>query len=166
METTVGSRKGEAPAHDTYDLTFEPGEAVTGVRIEALTHESMIGKGPGRSSNGNAVLTWIEAAVIGADGAESPIELPKAVADYEQSNFPAAKAIDEDPKSGWAFDGNTNHADHWIAVAFDKAIAPGGGKKIRVRLRLRVNMRNILSGGSGYRFPGLPNHSVGRKIRP
>lgn len=127
--------KGEAPAHDVYELTFDTAEAVTGVRIEALTHESMVGKGPGRSSNGNAVLTGMEAAAIGADGVETPIALSKAVADYEQSNFPAAKAIDDDPKSGWAFDGNSNHSDHWIAVAFDKVIAPETGKKVRVRLR-------------------------------
>lgn len=127
--------KGKVPAHDIYEFEFAPGSAVTGLRIEALTHESMVGNGPGRSSNGNAVLTGIEAAISGADGKETSVALAKAVADYEQNNFPAANAIDDDSRSGWAFDGNSNHSDHWIAVRFAEPVSTGEGGMLRVRLR-------------------------------
>ena len=49
-------------SRNVYELTFEPEPTtVTGIRIEALPHESLPGSGPGRGKGGAFSLTGIEA---------------------------------------------------------------------------------------------------------
>jgi hypothetical protein len=53
---------GKNPDTDTYTVNIDtPLDAITGIRLEALTHESLTGKGHARSENGNFVLTGFEA---------------------------------------------------------------------------------------------------------
>ena len=128
---------GTVPGKDinTFRLDLDPSTEVTGIRVEALTHESMVGNGPGRSSNGNAVLTEIEIFHLDADGKERKRSIAKVAADYEQKGYEVAGAIDGKPKTGWAFDGNSNHAPHWIAVGLEEPIPPGAETSVYVRLR-------------------------------
>ena len=52
---------GNNPDTDTYTVWLDtPLPALTGLRLEALTHESLTGKGAARSENGNFVLTGFE----------------------------------------------------------------------------------------------------------
>jgi hypothetical protein len=96
---------GENAATDVYTVRFEVDRpVVTGLRLEVLPDESLPGRGPGRSENGNLVLTDVgityEAPRDGASESVSA-KIRAATADYSQPDFEVAKAIDDDPKSGW-----------------------------------------------------------------
>jgi hypothetical protein len=93
---------GANPSTDVYICRLAIEEAgTTAFRLEALPHESLAAGGPGRSSNGNVVLTGVSAAVAAADG-EQPLEIKRATADFSQQGFPIEAALDDDPASGWA----------------------------------------------------------------
>ena len=90
---------------DTYSVVARPGvKAITAVRVEALPDESLVAKGPGRSENGNAVLTGIRlvSAPAANPGAAKQAKFKASSADYSQKNFPPTKVIDDDPQTGWA----------------------------------------------------------------
>ena len=98
-------------AKDTYTLkaVVPAGFELQAIRIEALTDPSLPSQGPGRAGNGNFVLNTF-AVLFGAPGqAETPskVKFHSAKADYEQPNFLAAAAIDENPATGWAIAGGT-----------------------------------------------------------
>ncbi|MBI3821389.1 MAG: DUF1553 domain-containing protein [Planctomycetes bacterium] len=89
---------GANPATETYTLQAKVDLAsITAIRLEALPDASFKASGPGRSENGNFVLTNVKAH---AD--KTPLVLKKATASFEQKDFPVAHAIDGDPKTGWA----------------------------------------------------------------
>jgi WD40 repeat protein len=80
---------------------------VTGVRLEALADERFPMKGPGRSGSGNFVLTEFRAewAAEGEPDNRSPVGLQNAQADFSQSNYDVATAIDgrkAPTNNGWA----------------------------------------------------------------
>src|SRR5262249_31479980 len=96
---------GPNPATDTYTVELEAGRnSVTGILLEALPHSSLPAQGPGRSINGNIVLTDIRLSLQPVDGSRAPlpVKLTSAFAEFSQKGFPVTNAIDGDPKSGWA----------------------------------------------------------------
>src|SRR5205823_1761252 len=79
--------EGENPDHDTYHILAPAGlGAITALRLEALPDDSLGGKGPGRSPNGNAVLTEVRLALTGAEdpGRQVPVKIKAAIADHSQ----------------------------------------------------------------------------------
>ena len=97
---------GENPAVETYEVTAPIDlRRVTGLKLEALPDDSLAARGPGRSSNGNIVLTNIRVTAAAASDPNATgreIKLWSASADYSQSDYPVTQAIDADPHSGWA----------------------------------------------------------------
>lgn len=95
---------GTNPPTDTYTLTANPSlEQVTAVRLEVLPDPGLPANGPGRSANGNLVMTDARLKLATADNAAgTELKIQKATADFSQDTFPIANAIDADPKSGWA----------------------------------------------------------------
>ncbi|HMO63700.1 MAG TPA: PSD1 and planctomycete cytochrome C domain-containing protein, partial [Verrucomicrobiota bacterium] len=90
---------GANPGRDTYVLRFRPKSGnVTAFRLEARADEALRAKGPGRSENGNFVLTRV--ALRAGDGPELP--LAHASASHSQREFPVAGILDADPATGWA----------------------------------------------------------------
>ncbi len=104
--------QGKPPETDTYTLTIPlPPGTFSGIRLEALPDDSLPGKGPGRSGNGNFVLTKLsgEAEVAGK---WRVLEFHSPQASFVQSGFAAASALDADPNSGWAVLGGTGKAQN------------------------------------------------------
>ena len=98
-------------AKDTYTLkaVIPVGVEAKAIKIEALPDPRLPGQGPGRSGGGNFVLSKF-AVLFGAPGSnETPtkLTLASAKADYEQPNYVAAGAIDDNPETGWAISGGT-----------------------------------------------------------
>jgi hypothetical protein len=57
---------GESPDKDTYTITTDVGiKGVTAFRLEALPHDGLPGKGPGRSSSGNFALNELRVTAGG-----------------------------------------------------------------------------------------------------
>jgi len=119
--------KGKKPEKDVYTLTFaDVPNPISGLRIEALPHDSLPAKGSGRANNGNFVVTEIIAAII-RDGKNIPIELSSARASFEQ-----VLAAEANPDRRWTssavIDGNTN--------AFGWAVLPEVNKPQEIVLEL------------------------------
>jgi mono/diheme cytochrome c family protein len=98
---------GTNTANDTYTLTAAVDEPdLTAIRLEALPENHLSGHGPGRSVNGNIVLTDVRiSAGPGSDpSTQKQLKIKAASADFSQDNFPISNAIDSDPKTGWAID--------------------------------------------------------------
>jgi hypothetical protein len=135
---------GTNPPKDIYEITAQTASGkLTAVRLEALTHETLPGGGPGRHSNSNFVLSEFE---LTATSARNPslnkvVKFVKAKADYSQANYEVSKAIDGtvDNPNGWAVDGPTRKKP---ATAIFIAKAPfgyEGGTLLRFRLRHEGN---------------------------
>jgi hypothetical protein len=94
---------GKFPAQDVYTITTHTDlKKITGVRLEAMTDESLPGRGPGGSPSGNFVLTGFRVLAAREGQSPQPVTLTKASADFFQGKFPPSDAIDNDPKTGWA----------------------------------------------------------------
>jgi hypothetical protein len=94
---------GMNPLTETYTVeTASVAGPITGFRLEVLPEDK--GRtGPGRSGNGNFVLTEFTVKVKPAGGGE-PREIPlkNATADFAQKDWAPAGAIDGKKESGWA----------------------------------------------------------------
>jgi hypothetical protein len=97
--------EGASPEKDTYTLVAWTGmPGITGIRLEALPDDTLKAKGPGRSDNGNFVLSELKVAAAPArdPGSARTLELQNASADFAQDGYPAQNAIDGKLETGWA----------------------------------------------------------------
>ena len=98
---------GANPDKETLTVLASTGlQRVTGVRIEALPHDSLPAKGPGRAENGNFVLHEFEVhhVPLGDPATSVTTSLQHPTANFSQQGWPIGKAIDGkyDSGSGWA----------------------------------------------------------------
>jgi hypothetical protein len=96
---------GKTGAVDLYTIMgkVQSPDPITAIRIEALTDPSLPSNGPGRAQNGNFVLSELKLeAQVGKDDKPKPIRLVEPQATFQQANFPAANAIDNNRATGWA----------------------------------------------------------------
>ncbi len=135
---------GANPAKDIYEITARTAAGkLTAVRLEALTHETLPGGGPGRHSNSNFVLSEFEliAASLKNPSQNRAVKFARAKADYSQVKYEVSKAIDGtvNHPNGWAVDGPTRKKP---ATAMFIAASPfgyEGGTLLRFRLRHEGN---------------------------
>ncbi|MDX2035883.1 MAG: PSD1 and planctomycete cytochrome C domain-containing protein [Isosphaeraceae bacterium] len=136
---------GANPKHQTYTflLTVPAKTRVTSLRVEALRNDGLVKGGPGRADNGNFALSRVDLFTGPADKRVAlPLVAPRA--DFEQKGLPAAAALDDDPRSGWAVDPEFGK-DH--AIAFDLA-APfesSTDATLELRLAFAVNDRHAIA---------------------
>jgi Protein of unknown function (DUF1553)/Protein of unknown function (DUF1549)/Planctomycete cytochrome C len=140
------------PDKDVYEVTTTADlPRITGIRLEALTHESFANKSTGRADNGNFVLTGFEVETAPESSPESfeSVPLSRAEADYFQANgdFQVAKAIDSDPASGWAVDGDTKREDRRAVFEFKTPV----DSKVKTRIKVRLRFESIFA-----------RHAIGR----
>ncbi len=88
---------GKVPAQDVYTFTFRDLPAgTTGLRLEVLPDDALNGRGPGRSINGNLVMTGFQVKTGG-----KAVALKEAKATFSQDTFPATDALTGQGQ-GWA----------------------------------------------------------------
>jgi hypothetical protein len=109
---------GILPDIDTYTITAPTKlQKLTAVRLEVLTDDSLPMHGPGRQENGNLHLSEVEVSVTAAATAAAdpvgvavpieaaaepaPIKIGKATADFDQSGWTIAHAVDGDAATAW-----------------------------------------------------------------
>ncbi len=87
---------------------------ITGFRLEALAHDALGGRGPGRTEHGNFVLSEFRAfAAPSAEiKPEHQLKITRAQADFSQAGFAIDAAIDGKEPTGWGIVPQTGR-DHW-----------------------------------------------------
>lgn len=116
-------------AKDVYTITATTDLAnITGFKLEALPHDSLAAKGPGRAPNGNIVVSEIKLAVAPkADASKSEAAtFGAAVADFSQDQWAAAGAIDGNEATGWALAPQFGKP-HELLVETKAAVGAAGG---------------------------------------
>ena len=109
---------GPNPPTDVYTITLKPEmKEIRAVRVEALADPSLPAKGPGRSQNGNLVMTEAKLAL-----GSVPVKLKAASADFSQDTFPAGNLIDGNPATGWAVYPQVGKA-HQLVLELDKPVS-------------------------------------------
>ena len=98
-----------SPPNSGYTVTARTRlKNITAFRIETLRDANLPSFGPGRSKNGNFVLTEfsVDAAPMEGGGPTNRIALQHATADLAQTDFPVTSAIDgvSTNKTGWGID--------------------------------------------------------------
>ncbi len=139
---------GPNPAQDTYTaMVLSPVVGISGMQLVVLPDEALKAKGPGRSENGNLVLTEVHIgyASINDPSKVKPIKIKSAQADFSQDNFPASNAIDGNPQTGWAIFPAVGQA-HTIAFELEKQIESPGGALLNVTLEFKSQFSNHSAG--------------------
>ncbi len=125
---------------------------ITAIKIDALTDDRIAGKGPGRgdAKRSNIILSELTVQLVGDKETQNlPLENPDA--DFSQTNWPVAGAIDGDRKTGWAIAPRFAQP-HWVSFTFAKPV------KIRPGVdRLRVTLGQFYGRG---RVMGKPRVSI------
>jgi hypothetical protein len=128
--TVVGGTN--APT-DTYTFAFRTDLAkLTAIQIEALPDDKLNGKGPGRSVNGNFVLTGIRISL--GDGRDAtPLKIKTASADFSQNEggFDVKTVLGKGP--GWAIEPQEGKPHHAIFELAEPLAA--AGKDVTVQLQ-------------------------------
>lgn len=136
-----------SPGEGTYTLTASDLRGgVAGFRLEVLPHDSFPARGPGRSGDGNFVLTEFVATVHRAGGAAEKIKFVAAKASHEQSShgevspwkgWPAAALIDDDAKGakwGWAILPQTGKVN-LLTLGVEHPVVINEGDRVVIELR-------------------------------
>ena len=122
---------GHEPDREVYEVSaISPRGGIRALRLEALTHN---GKGPGRSSHRNIVLSRFEVLAAPLERSQSlkAVALEAASADYNQINYHVRGALDSNDATGWAF---SNPKPPLSAVFIPKQAIGEGATLLRLRL--------------------------------
>lgn len=145
---------GENPDKDVYELDFAVdmnSQAVTGFRLEALTHEKLPGTGPGRYTSERPNFVLQEFTLHHGD---SQLKLIDGIADFSQPNFDVNNAVDGDESTGWAIAGEffkPHQAEFLLSEPFQvdqpttlkaKLVMNYGGSRVIGRMRLSAMTGN------------------------
>jgi mono/diheme cytochrome c family protein len=137
---------GENPySSEDFTLTGEtPLRGITAFRLEALTHRTLEDGGPGRSPDGNFVLSdlFLRVEPLDSDGAEPVVwKLAGARASHEENRrrYSVKASFDKDPLSGWSLGGATGNSQ---AAVFE--LAEPVDFEDGVRLTFELRFRDIL----------------------
>jgi hypothetical protein len=94
--------EGKRPDKDTYTVRVRTeGRAITGIRLEVLTDDSLPHKGPGRQDNGNLHLNEFTVVAASADEPGTALKWRTVRADFNQSGWTIAHAVDGNPATAW-----------------------------------------------------------------
>jgi WD40 repeat protein/mono/diheme cytochrome c family protein len=121
---------------------------ITGVMLEVLPDERLPGFGPGRSKDGNFVLSELELKwAAGTNTPDMPAKFADARADFSQSDYPVKQAIDgivENGQNGWAIGGAPNIQRHTATFKLEHPIASTNGVELRFVLRQHYGEDHLL----------------------
>ncbi len=124
---------GAIPSHDSYTVRASaPVGPIAAIRLEALTHASIPGSGPGLTPHGNFVLNEFE-LTVGPE--ERKVVFSSATADHAQNNFPVTGAIDGDPKTGWGVYAPNAHVDRTAVFTLREPLELTPGTPLTFTLR-------------------------------
>ena len=166
---------GDVPDKVQYVFTLAPqAERITAIRVDALVDDSVPGKGPGRGDpvKTNIILSEVTCEWV-TDKESGGIELLSAAADHSQKGWDISRAIDGDPKTGWAIAPEFGKP-HWASFQFAEPLAfDSTSQQLRVNLvqnfgRGRVMAKpriSVFSGDVTYLNLSDEIRKIGRKTK-
>ncbi len=128
---------GENPAYDVYTITAPiPSGSFSGLLLECFPDASQPNQSLGRYSNGNFVLTSVEAEIAVPGQSESiRAKFVKAEATYSQSGWEIGLVLDDVASNGWAVDGPTHREPTSAMFLVESPLAIPGNATLTVRLK-------------------------------
>ncbi len=127
----------DPPDRDTYKVRVRTKLAdIRAFRLEALTDDSLPGRGPGRGDGQrpNFIVSSFRVSIAAADGrSPSHVAFSSARADYSQPRWAVAGAIDDDTKTGWGI-GPRFGEPHWAIFETAKPLDAAGGKELLIEI--------------------------------
>ena len=131
--------RGEGGPWDVH--TFElllPGEreALTGLRIEFLPHESLPAGGPGRGVKGDVHVAEVRLAAGAAKKRAriEPVPIRLAASPQSEGGLPPRYSIDNNPSSGWGMRKRVGQAGELILLPAEPVPVNGSGTRLFVTL--------------------------------
>ena len=128
---------GKNPANDTYVITSPlPAGVFSGLLLECLPDESLPNKSLGRYSNGNFVLSAVEAQIT-APGLSAPLNAAfrRVEASYSQKGWEIALVLDGNTGNGWAVDGPTRRDQTNAMFLVDSPLSVPDQATLTVKLK-------------------------------
>jgi mono/diheme cytochrome c family protein len=132
---------GAVPNKEVITITGETkSTGLLAVRLEALKHDSLPQKGPGRAGNGNFVVSQITvtAAPLKEGPEAAPVKLVSARATHEQNKGDLSVAASLDPAegTGWAVDVGGIGADQAAVFDFEGPVGFPEGTRVTITLKM------------------------------
>jgi len=119
--------RGTPPEREVVTLTAAgPFAPITALRLDLLTDDSLPHQGPGRAPNGNLHLSEFDVRVFPAGAAPRAVPLARASADFEQSGWTIAHAIDGDPATAWGIHPEEGSPHHAVFVPAEPIVLAAG----------------------------------------
>ena len=135
----------DPPSNDTY--TIKVRTEVSGIRafkLEALRHDQLPGKGPGRGDPVRRNFVLNEFSVTLASMAKSDddakarkptkLKFSSARASFSQNNWDVAGALNSKPKTGWAIAPKFDES-HWATFILDKPLDVDSDQELTFELK-------------------------------
>lgn len=123
---------GLATGVDVYkvELTLPPALQLSALKIEALRHDRLPGKGPGRGDpqRRNFILSEFSASSGG-----QPLKFVSAVADFSQERWNVSKTIDGDERTGWAVSPQFDRG-HWARFELESKLDTTKSSSLKLRI--------------------------------
>lgn len=127
----------DPPSKDLYTLKASPVlKGVQAFRLEALTHDSLPGRGPGRGdpNKTNFVLHEFSVSVFRKDDpTPQPLRFASATADFSQDRWDVSGAIDRDDATGWAIAPQFSQP-HWANFVLEEPLDLSEGDTLSIEL--------------------------------
>ncbi|RLS56779.1 MAG: DUF1549 domain-containing protein [Planctomycetota bacterium] len=160
---------GPNPSHDEYRITaLLSAGPLTGLLLEAFPDPSLPNQSLGRYSNGNFVLSDVD-AMITAPSLSSPVlaEITRAESDYDQPGWPVKAIVDgksarrgQKNGKGWAVDGPTKRDPRKAMFIFASPIAVPADATLTVTLK-----HDAIGGHNIGRFRISTTGWMGQKVK-
>lgn len=131
---------GPNPDRDTFLIVADTSiAAITGVRIEALTHSTLAREGSSRGPRARFVLTGfeVEAAPLADPARSAPVRFADAASDQPGYTPDVKDALDDDPRTGWTIStaGDAARRDRQAIFLAAAPFGFAGGTRLTIRLR-------------------------------
>ena len=131
---------GKAPAKEVITVfASTKRQNLQAIRLEALTHDSLPRKGPGRAGNGNFAMGSFQVTVqprsAGSAGTVAVLKSARATHQQDDGALSIAASIDQDPVSGWAIDRGGIGKDQAAVFDFAGPVGYDGGTRLTIEMR-------------------------------
>lgn len=142
LSVTASGPNGTGDYQITAETTLT---GIRAIRLEALVDKDNPKKGPGRSDDGNFVLTELEVFVApkGQPDKKTKLKLIGAQADFSQKGYDVATAIDGSVRAtsnGWAISAKTGE-NHYASFKIAQPIGKTDGVILTIHLKQLFNSK-------------------------